>query len=105
MAARGIEEAAVGDYDAVTTDRIVRHVTFDLFHWLLEAGCLNRKGLLELRGRLDETRGEFFPGPDLDLIRLEAADALAADLGVDPADLPGAELPPDSPGDLPPPRW
>lgn len=84
---------------------LVRRVTFDLWHWQLEGGYLTRAGLMAVRQRLAGYSREFDPGPDLDLLRLEAADALAADMGIDAADLPGAELPPDTPGDLPPPRW
>jgi hypothetical protein len=106
--AAGIEEAAVNEYDAAQVDRIARVALFDAWHWQLEGGHLNRAGLLALRGRLDETSGEFFPGPDLDELRLEAADALAADMGIDPHDLPDYPQVPDSPDDLPPPpssRW
>lgn len=95
----------MAEYDPATVDWIARTALFDAWHWQLEGGHLNRAGLLALRGRLDETSGEFLPGVDLDRIRLEAADALAADMGIDPADLPGAPQVPDSPGDIPPPRW
>ena len=94
----------MSEYDAATVDRIARMALFDAWHWQLESGHLNRAGLLGLRERLDETSGEFFPGGDLDRLRLEAADALAADMGIDPADLPNALQVPDSPGDIPPPR-
>jgi hypothetical protein len=94
----------VAEFTPALAGRVARMALFDCWSWQLEGGHLSRKGLLAVRGRLDETSGEFAPGPDLDLLRLVAADALAADLGVDAADLPGAEVVPDSPEDMPPPR-
>ena len=70
----------------------------------IEAGALTEVGLMALRARLDETSNEFIPGlsccASLELMRLDAADALAAMIGCRPEDLPGADPVPDDLADL-----
>jgi hypothetical protein len=79
------------------------YAQFALFHeWrqLIAAGFLTPDGLLAVRARLDVTSQEFEPGPDLDLLRLLVDEAVARSRGIDPDDMPGAVVVPDSPEGL-----
>ena len=77
--------------------RLIRRVLFDEWRQLIVAGLLTEQGLLEVRGRLDETSNEFEPGPDREELYLLASDAVARMRGIDPSDMPGA---PEAPDDL-----
>jgi hypothetical protein len=88
------------EYDAESMDRLLKQILFDEWRDQIRTGSLTHAGLLRLRAELDETNGKFLPGPELELMRLEAADALAAEMGVDSADLPGAQQTPDSPAGM-----
>jgi hypothetical protein len=86
---------------------MITNSAMDLLRGLLAGGCLNRAGLLHLHGLLapETTTGRaWVPCPALDLVRLEAADELAANFGVRPEDLPGREPTPSTPADLLPPE-
>lgn len=74
---------------------IVRSVQLEEFRGLLGSESLTRAGLLRLRARL--ASGEFpRPDPGVDLVALDVDEALAAVLGVDPAELPGRAPVPDT---------
>ncbi|MFD3399437.1 hypothetical protein ACFWUU_02095 [Kribbella sp. NPDC058693] len=74
---------------------LARRVLFHEWRQQVAAGLLTENGLLELRGRLDETNPEFEPGPDKESLYLLVADAIARRRGIDPADMPGAPVAPD----------
>ncbi len=88
------------EFDAQRVDALRKLAEFPLVRELLEAHGLNREGLLLLRWRLSDRSGEFLPSPARDLLRLDVVAALAAELGCDPADIPGEESVPDSPAGL-----
>jgi hypothetical protein len=88
----------VGEFTPQLAGRVARVALFTEWHRQLDGGHLTRDGLIALRHRLAPWSGEFEPGPDLDLLRLDAAAALAAAVGCDPADLPGGLDVPDTPG-------
>jgi hypothetical protein len=82
--------ATMSEFTPADAGRIMRNVLFDEWRGQLDSGSLTKAGLLQLRGRLDETSNEFEPGPDLELLRLQAADALAAVMGINSDELPGS---------------
>lgn len=86
----------------VDAHRMIGLVVADLVRELLP--YLSLPGLLHLRGRL-YAPSEIPPGAVLDLLKLDVDAALAAALGVDPDLLPDRAPLPDTPGDIPPPRW
>ena len=74
-------------------------VIFDEWSWMLRAGGLPAGILRGMQLRL--RYGEFEPGPARLQLEIMVVDALAAELGVNPADVPGSPLAvPGDPGGL-----
>ena len=81
----------MSDYSAEQTDAILRGVLFECWRRLLQRGGLTYRGLTWLRAQLDPHTGVFLPAPDVVDMALLVDMALAEELGVPLADLPGRE--------------